>query len=235
LFLLDEPSEEKILNFLQAQWGVLFSYTEVGATREGAKRPAGYAVDSNRARLGEGKERFERAVAALRAWKMFDVGWIGVFPTDAPIEVGTTVAVLARHHGFRSLNACRIVYLIDEDDGDVRRCGFAYGTLPEHAERGEERFTVEWRRDEGSVHYDLYAFSPAQPPPDEDRPPAGPVAAAPVRAGLDRSDAPGRGVDSLAVGRAVVIVADTGARRSLWLAGCPARPRGGRRGRRGWR
>jgi uncharacterized protein (UPF0548 family) len=31
--------------------------------------------------------------------------------------------------------------------------------LPEHAERGEERFTVEWRRDEGSVHYDLYAFS----------------------------------------------------------------------------
>jgi uncharacterized protein (UPF0548 family) len=55
---------------------------------------------------------------------------------DAPIEVGTTVAVLARHHGFRSLNACRIVYLIDEDDGDVRRCGFAYGTLPEHAERG---------------------------------------------------------------------------------------------------
>jgi uncharacterized protein (UPF0548 family) len=90
---------------------------------------------------------------------MFDVGWIGVFPTDAPIEVGTTVAVLARHHGFRSLNACRIVYLIDEDDGDVRRCGFAYGTLPEHAERGEERFTVEWRRDEGSVHYDLYAFS----------------------------------------------------------------------------
>jgi uncharacterized protein (UPF0548 family) len=159
LFLLDEPSEEKILNFLQAQWGVLFSYTEVGATREGAKRPAGYAVASNRARLGEGTERFERAVAALRAWKMFDVGWIGVFPTDAPIEVGTTVAVLARHHGFRSLNACRIVYLIDEDDGDVRRCGFAYGTLPEHAERGDERFTVEWRRDEGSVHYDLYAFS----------------------------------------------------------------------------
>ncbi len=29
----------------------------------------------------------------------------------------------------------------------------------EHAERGEERFTVEWRRDDGLVHYDLYAFS----------------------------------------------------------------------------
>jgi hypothetical protein len=52
LFLLDEPSEEKILNFLQAQWGVLFSYTEVGATREGAKRQSGYAVAFNHARLG---------------------------------------------------------------------------------------------------------------------------------------------------------------------------------------
>jgi len=51
------------------------------------------------------------------------------------------------------------VYLIEEDDGVVRRCGFAYGTLPGHAESGEERFTVEQRRDDGSVSYDLYAFS----------------------------------------------------------------------------
>ena len=47
MFLLDEPSEEKTLKLLQAQRGAPFSYTEVGATREGAKR-----VDSNRARLG---------------------------------------------------------------------------------------------------------------------------------------------------------------------------------------
>lgn len=116
-------------------------------------------MDHNRARLGEGEEAFDRAVAALRGWKMFDVGWVRVFPSDAPIEVGTTVAVVGRHHGFYSLNACRIVYLIDEDDGGLRRCGFAYGTLPEHAERGEERFTVEWCREDGTVHYDLYAFS----------------------------------------------------------------------------
>ena len=109
-------------------------------------------------RLGEGGETFDRAVAALRAWKMFDVGWVRILPAAAPLEVGTTVAVLARHYGFWSLNACRIAYLIEEDDGDVRRCGFAYGTLPEHGERGEERFTVEWRRDD-SVYYDLYAFS----------------------------------------------------------------------------
>ena len=110
-------------------------------------------------RIVEGGETFDRAVAALRAWKMFDVRWVRIFPPGAPIEAGTTVAVLARHYGLWSLNACRIVYLIEEEDSVVRRCGFAYGTLPGHVESGEERFTVEQRRDDGSVSYDLYAFS----------------------------------------------------------------------------
>ena len=52
MFLLDEPSEGKILEFLQSQRGTPFSYTEVGATREGAKRRSGYAVALNHARLG---------------------------------------------------------------------------------------------------------------------------------------------------------------------------------------
>jgi len=41
----------------------------------------------------------------------------------------------------------------------VKRFGFAYGTLEEHAESGEERFTVEWNRDEDKVWYDILAFS----------------------------------------------------------------------------
>jgi uncharacterized protein (UPF0548 family) len=40
----------------------------------------------------------------------------------------------------------------------VRRCGFAYGTLPHHVERGEERFSVEWHPDD-TVWYDVRAFS----------------------------------------------------------------------------
>jgi uncharacterized protein (UPF0548 family) len=159
LFLLGEPSEARISGFLLSQRGAPLSYAEAGASRTGASELAGYAVDHNRARLGEGEETFDRAAGALRAWRMFDVGWIEIFPPDAPIEAGMTVAVLARYYGLWSLNACRIVYLIDEDDGEIRRYGFAYGTLSEHAERGEERFVVEWRRDDGSVHYDLYAFS----------------------------------------------------------------------------
>ncbi len=40
-----------------------------------------------------------------------------------------------RHYGFWSLNACRIVYVVD-DRGAHPRFGFAYGTLTEHGESG---------------------------------------------------------------------------------------------------
>jgi uncharacterized protein (UPF0548 family) len=46
-----------------------------------------------------------------------------------------------------------------DEDGPVRRFGFAYGTLPEHAEQGEERFSVEWHRDSDLVSYDILSFS----------------------------------------------------------------------------
>ncbi|HET9927204.1 MAG TPA: DUF1990 domain-containing protein [Rubrobacter sp.] len=159
MFLFDEPSPQRISRFLDAQRDAPFSYDEVGATRKDAETPTGFAVDHNRARLGRGRDAFERAVAALYSWKMFDVGWARLVPVEAPVEVGTTVAVLARHYGFHSLNPCRISYTIEEDEGDLVRRGFAYGTLPEHGERGEERFTVEWRSEDGSVFYDLYALS----------------------------------------------------------------------------
>ncbi len=109
-------------------------------------------------RLGRGRETFERAAEALRAWSMFDLGWVRLLPESAPVEVGITVCVMAWHLGFCSLNAARVVYLVDED-GPVRRYGFAYGTLPGHAESGEERFTVEWHREDESVHYDLFSFA----------------------------------------------------------------------------
>jgi uncharacterized protein (UPF0548 family) len=56
------------------------------------------------------------------------------------------------------LNACRIVYVI-QDDGPLERFGFAYGTLYDHAESGEERFLLEWDHDSDEVWYDLLAFS----------------------------------------------------------------------------
>jgi uncharacterized protein (UPF0548 family) len=157
VFLIREPSAAKVSRVFDAQQGTPFSYPEVGVSREGPIKVPGYVVDHNRVRLGAGEEVFRRAVAALFTWKMFEVGWVRLLPEEAPVEVGTTVGVLARHYGFWSLNLSRVVYEVEEG-GPVRRCGFAYGTLPEHGESGEERFTVELHED-GSVFYDLYAFS----------------------------------------------------------------------------
>jgi uncharacterized protein (UPF0548 family) len=159
MFLLHEPSPAAIETFLRDQRGRAFSYREVGASRERA--PGGYTVDHNRIRLGTGEQSFAKAVAAVRAWRMFELGWCRVYPQHAPIEVGTIVAVVIKHFGFWSLNACRIVYLLEES-GAVEKYGFAYGTLHEHGERGEERFSVEWDRESGAVSYDLYAFSRPQ-------------------------------------------------------------------------
>jgi uncharacterized protein (UPF0548 family) len=68
------------------------------------------------------------------------------------------VAVIARKFGIWSVNAYRIVYVID-DPGPVHRYGFAYGTLSDHVETGEERFMVEWDQATGEVWYDILAFS----------------------------------------------------------------------------
>src|SRR5262245_42390397 len=152
MFLLRKPSLSAIEIFLASQRKQNFSYSEVGATRWNP--PSGYTVDHNRVLLGRGAGAFRRAVERINAWHMFDLGWLEIFPKAIAIEPGVTVAVRIRHSGFWSLNACRIVYLIQEE----RRYGFAYGTLQDHAEQGEERFSIEWT-DDDSVWYDILAFS----------------------------------------------------------------------------
>jgi uncharacterized protein (UPF0548 family) len=156
MFSLSKPQRHSIVAFIAAQRNQKFSYAEVGGSRRCA--PRGYTVDHNRVNLGEGIETFESAKVAIRQWKMFDIPWLDLCWPDTPIEPGATVAVLVSHLGFWSMNACRIVYVIDER-GPSERYGFAYGTLPDHRERGEERFTVEFHPDDQTVWYDLYAFS----------------------------------------------------------------------------
>jgi uncharacterized protein (UPF0548 family) len=141
---------------LERQARLPFSYAPVGGTR--GDPPRGFTVDHNRVLLGTGAETFRRAAWAIRRWEMFRLGWVEVFPSDAPTRPDTTVAVLVHLPGLWSLNFCRIVYAVD-DTGPVERFGFAYGTLPAHAEAGEERFSAEWNRHDDTVVYDLYAFS----------------------------------------------------------------------------
>ena len=156
MLLLRKPSPAAVRDFLAGQIGLEFTYPAVGATA--SVPPAGYVVDHTRIKLGEGEAAFRSARAALERWDEFDLGWVEAGPRDTPIRAGAVVAVAARVLGLWWLNACRVVYVVDDAE-PVRRFGFAYGTLPGHAESGEERFLVEWDRADDSVWYDILAFS----------------------------------------------------------------------------
>ena len=159
MFFFRKPPYTTVQRFLERQAKMDFSYSAVGATAN--IPPEGYVVDHTRIKLGKGETTFVAAKAALQRWEQFQLGWLEVHSPERPIKRGAVVAVLARSGGFWWANACRIVYVVDETE-PVCKFGFAYGTLPDHAESGEERFFVEWDRKSGEVFYDILAFSRPQ-------------------------------------------------------------------------
>lgn len=152
MMLLRKPADARIRTFIEAQSSLPLNYAQVGATA--GELPAGYATDHVRVRLGDGESVFAAAKAALQRWEEFQTGWTELYWPDTPVVAGQVVAVLARVFGVWTLNACRVVYVVDEPT----RFGFAYGTLPDHAEAGEERFLIE-QDDHGAVWYDIRVFS----------------------------------------------------------------------------
>jgi len=151
-----KPSVDTVQRFLAAQAKLPFTYEAVGATAE--TPPVGYVVDRTRIKLGEGEAVFQSAKAALRRWEQFRLGWVDAWPSNILIQPGEVVAVMGRAIGVWWLNACRIVYVVDET-GPIYKYGFAYGTLPGHVESGEERFLIEWDKSDDGVWYDIIAFS----------------------------------------------------------------------------
>jgi uncharacterized protein (UPF0548 family) len=129
------------------------TYAGVGGTLTGQLR-SGYHNDRYEIDLGQGLEKFTRAVNGLKTWQAHRLPGISVFPKDVPIRTGALVVVTLGAR-FLSLAApCRVVGVIDEP----RRWGFAYGTLPGHPEQGEEAFIVSLQEDE-TVRFVVIAFS----------------------------------------------------------------------------
>ena len=153
---LRSPSDDSIRDFLASQGKLKFSYDSVGSTA--VRTPEGFVVDHTRIKIGEGERVFQAALEALKNWDQFQLGWVKVQPLAVPIQVGNSVAVVARAMGLCWINACQIIYVVNES-GPVNRFGFAYGTLPDHAATGEERFLIEWNHDDNTVWFDILAFS----------------------------------------------------------------------------
>ena len=153
MFLASRPPESFVARFLDASRHLPLTYDPVGLAQVGG---VGYDLDETVAVIGRGRADFDRARAALATWTHFDLGWVQVFPRNAAIDIGGNVAVLVRHLGFWSLNGARVVYHLNSSD---TRFGFAYGTLLNHAERGEEMFEVAFNERAGDVTYRLRAAS----------------------------------------------------------------------------
>ena len=158
MFLARRPSRNTIDRFLLDSQDLPLSYGPIGIVRAETGRQG---LDEAIVAVGRGKTDFARARAALMAWKQFDMGWVETFPRHAPVAVGTVVAVLIRHLGFWSLNGCRVVYSVGGPD-DAARFGFAYGTLTNHAESGEELFEVFIDQQTDVVTYRIRATSSPQ-------------------------------------------------------------------------
>src|SRR5262245_9170463 len=153
MIFLRRPSSSDIDRFLRESRDLPLSYGPVGIVNDtNTKR----RVDEQVVAIGRGEDDFARARAALVRWTQFDIGWVDLFPRRAPIHPGTNVAVLIRHLGLWSLNGCRVVYTVG---GDRSRFGFAYGTLSNHEEAGEELFEVAIDPHTEAVTYRIRAVS----------------------------------------------------------------------------
>jgi uncharacterized protein (UPF0548 family) len=164
LFFL-KPSETFIQSLLAERGAMTYSYPHVGATRSAP--PAGWRINHMRLQVGNGRARFDALTEALFSWKLLAIDGLEVFPSALALQPGTDVAILSRHFGIWSVDFCRVIYVLkdeQEQNGAVLRTGFGYGTLPGHAVSGEELFSLEWHPATEEVWYDVYSFSlPATP------------------------------------------------------------------------
>src|ERR1700686_2482288 len=125
------------------------TYSEMGATA--GPLPAGYHHVQKSAVIGRGRSRFEQAADKGMRWGMLRGAGLRVEATTEVAAEGSQVIV----HLGPVRAPCRVVYVVDEPD----RRGFAYGTLPGHAESGEERFVVRYHPATDEVFAEVTAFS----------------------------------------------------------------------------
>lgn len=121
--------------------------------------PAGFLLDCNRIRIGTGAVDFELGRQALRQWKMFELDWLRLLSPECPVEIGRVVGVVIRQLGMTMVCPARIIETIDVAAADRSRFGFIYLALPDHIERGKERFQIVHDHADDSVWFEIQAMS----------------------------------------------------------------------------
>ena len=128
------------------------TYSEVGRSLTGM--PGGYRHLDRSRTIGTGRAAFELAADRLFGWGMQLGAGLRVRAESPIVRADTVVEVGIGLGPVRIWSPCRVLTVVDEPN----RRGFFYGTLPGHAEIGEEAFLVEMDGD-GQVRYRVRAFS----------------------------------------------------------------------------
>ena len=154
MYRLLRPNENTISTYLSTCSDLPLSYSAVGSTLSNTM-PSGWLVNHNEVGLGYGDDVWHVAKSSIAAFSMFDIDWVELVPSHAKMIKGEIVATMARIVGVWTLNPCRIIDVVDENN----RYGFAYGTLEPHAMRGEERFLILRNPETGEIRFDITSFS----------------------------------------------------------------------------
>jgi uncharacterized protein (UPF0548 family) len=128
------------------------TYAEVGRTAGGL--PPGCHHLQRTVTIGVGGAAFDAAAGTLLSWGVHGRAGLGVAASQPTAQPGTVLMLSMGAGPIRIGAPCRVVYTVTE----LRRRGFAYGTLPGHPESGEEAFVVELTPDD-AVTFTITAFS----------------------------------------------------------------------------
>ncbi|CAL8462562.1 g2095 [Coccomyxa elongata] len=140
-----------------------------------SNHPWGWNADYDRVQVGKGKRAYTTAREFVKTWQHMGLGWVD---TNRPeVKVGEHVIVMAKVLGLLWMcNPLRIVYAREEKASmpatallkasrqpACTRKGMRYDfwqtTLEGHSLAGEERFSVQWCKEDDSVWYEIYAIS----------------------------------------------------------------------------
>ncbi|MFG6443927.1 DUF1990 family protein [Microbacterium sp. P07] len=128
------------------------TYAEVGATA--GTLPHGYHHVRVERDIGRGREVFDRASDDLFAGLVQRRAGADIELSEVPLREGTRVRMRLRVGPLVFHIPCLVVWA----ERTTYSCGFAYGTLPGHPERGEERFSLRLMPS-GEVIFSIVAFS----------------------------------------------------------------------------
>lgn len=182
---LKRPSAQEEKSFLSSCQAYNYDEKYVGATSEAPwaadrldqLKKDGFTINHARVKLGSGAHAFARGKDKLQNWRHLQLGWASVDPTT-PIKVGGKFGIVVHEMVAWLVNPLRIAYVSDEQEVTSKSLSanqavdmpslkstsskvysFGGGTLQGHLLAGEERFSIEWDKEDDSVWYEILSFS----------------------------------------------------------------------------